>query len=353
MSKGDVKHPNFPSISPISWLWFPQSKVIHSCGLSVARTRIQSHLSLARLGPSSYHFDFGLPVTKKSPSRKPWLFSVCFSRSLGFTHITINIHEPFVLQNGGHDQLQRLLELQGLCRSCLCHQTSLGNYQTKWRSIAGKVILWWIFHRHDYRRVARCGKWGYCFLPVPAQSSSIFQKVLGIGVSWLHQTMSVYGSVSGRWSQDDDPLSFLVTAPIRGRARMLFFLSLHLRSLPLHLSRAFLCLSSCTCLMQDMWVGWGGGWGGCLRSLSRHWQCCFVCVCCSSCSLSRHWQCCFVCVCSSCTCLMGGVGWTINFSGRMFMLGCCADNAQSHCGKLWEKSAEKKALETPGAPAKS
>ena len=56
-------------------------------------------------------------------------------------------------------------------------------------------------------------------------------------------------------------------------------------------------------------VGWGGGWGGCLRSLSRHWQCCFVCVCCSSCSLSRHWQCCFVCVCSSCTCLMGGVGW--------------------------------------------
>ena len=44
---------------------------------------------------------------------------------------------------------------------------------------------------------------------------------------------------------------------------MSFFLSLHLRSLPLLLSRAFLCLSSCTCLMQDMWVGWGGvGWGG-------------------------------------------------------------------------------------------
>ena len=43
---------------------------------------------------------------------------------------------------------------------------------------------------------------------------------------------------------------------------MSFFLSLHLRSLPLHLSRAFLCLSSCTCLMQDMWVGRRGGWGG-------------------------------------------------------------------------------------------
>ena len=36
--------------------------------------------------------------------------------------------------------------------------------------------------------------------------------------------------------------------------------------------------------------------------------------------------------------------WTINFSGRMFMLGCGADNAQSHCGKLWQKSAEKKHL---------
>ena len=60
----------------------------------------------------------------------------------------------------------------------------------------------------------------------------------------------------------------LVTAPTRCRARMSFFLSLHLRSLPLHLSRAFLCLSSCTCLMQDMWVGWGGV--GCSRSLSRH-----------------------------------------------------------------------------------
>jgi hypothetical protein len=37
----------------------------------------------------------------------------------------------------------------------------------------------------------------------------------------------------------------------------------------------------------------------------------------------------------------------------MFMLGCGADNAQSHCGKLWQKSAEKKTLETSGAPAKS
>ena len=69
---------------------------------------------------------------------------------------------------------------------------------------------------------------------------------------------------------------FLVTAPIRGRARMSFFLSLHLRSLSLHLSRVFLCLSSCTCLMQDMWVGWGGvGWG-------VGWDVHVRCVCCSS-----------------------------------------------------------------------
>ena len=71
-----------------------------------------------------------------------------------------------------------------------------------------------------------------------------------------------------RFFSESTPI-FLVTAPIRGRARMSFFLSLHLRSLPLHLSHVFLCLSSCTCLMQDMWVGWGGvgGGGGCSRSL--------------------------------------------------------------------------------------
>ena len=68
---------------------------------------------------------------------------------------------------------------------------------------------------------------------------------------------------------------FLVTAPIRGRARVSFFLCLHFRSVPLTVStfplHIPLCLFFCTCLMQGMWVGWGGvGWGGCSRSLSRH-----------------------------------------------------------------------------------
>ena len=199
-----------------------------------------------------------------------------------------------------------------------------------------------------------------------------------------------------------------MTAPIRGRARVSFFLSLHLRSLPLHLSHAFLCLSSCTCLMQDMWVGgggecsrslcllflmfavtpltmlfrlclflvylsdgWGGvGWGGvgwgvggmftfAVTPLTMLFRLCLFLV-----YLSDGW---------------GGVGWggvgwggvgwgvggmftfavtplTMLFRLRLLflmLLGCGADNAQSHCGKLWEKSAEKKALETSGAPAKS
>ena len=48
---------------------------------------------------------------------------------------------------------------------------------------------------------------------------------------------------------------------------------------------------------------------------------------------------------------MGGVGWG---GGWVVHVRCNAiDNAQSHCGKLWEKSAEKRALETSGAPAKS
>ena len=55
---------------------------------------------------------------------------------------------------------------------------------------------------------------------------------------------------------------FLVTAPIRGRARVSFFLCLHFRSVPLTVStfplHIPLCLFFCTCLMQGMWVGWGG-----------------------------------------------------------------------------------------------
>ena len=35
---------------------------------------------------------------------------------------------------------------------------------------------------------------------------------------------------------------------------------------------------------------------------------------------------------------------TINFSGRMFMLGSGAGNAKSHCGSLWPKNAQKKRL---------
>ena len=37
-------------------------------------------------------------------------------------------------------------------------------------------------------------------------------------------------------------------------------------------------------------------------------------------------------------------GFSRKYVHRMCMLGCGADNAQSHCGKLWQKSLEKKHL---------
>ena len=90
---------NFPHLVAMR-LWFPQSKVIHSCGLSVARTRMATCPWQGLAHPRIVSIlDFR--SQKKSPSRKPWLSSVCFSSSLGFTHIVMNIHEPWGVFNMG------------------------------------------------------------------------------------------------------------------------------------------------------------------------------------------------------------------------------------------------------------